>query len=147
MAYVVSEMIILVDIDHTLSNAFWRDDMITKGDSWDSYHAASFMDQPIKEMVALIKTFRWAGYDVIAITSRPEKWRSLTNQWFLKHQIPIERILMRPDDDYQQAPELKLELAKPFLKETALLIEDRDDVCATFREAGILVLQCHARKS
>lgn len=140
-------MIVLVDIDHTLSDGFWRDPMIDKCESWDTYHSASFMDKPIEEMVAMIRALRWAGYEIIAITSRPEKWRSLTMQWFTKFQIPIDNILMRADDAYHPAPELKLELAKPYLKDTAFLIEDRADVCQVFQAAGIICLQTHARKS
>ncbi len=142
-------MIILCDIDNTIRSSAWRDDMITNGDSWDDYHVAGFMDQPVQEMLALLRTFRWAGYKTIALTAIPEKWRQITIQWLIKYQIPFDEILMRPDDNYLPAAELKLFLAKnriPFLMEVAFMIDDRDDVCEAFQKAGVTAFQCYVRK-
>ncbi len=138
---------VLVDLDHTISDALWRDEMILNGDSWDDYHAASFFDKPIPEMASLVRALRWTGYELIAITSRPQKWHKLTLQWLAKYNIPIDEILMRPPDDFRPSPELKLGMIKKYyLKDIAFIIEDREDVCQAFREAGVTALQCHARK-
>lgn len=139
---------VLVDLDHTLSNAFPRDGMI--GGPWDDYHAASVADEPLHDVVALVNALHDQGFTIVAITARPEKWRQLTGAWLRRHGIYIDEILMRPDEAFHPAPELKIALARarfPDLKnQVALLLEDRDDVVAAFREEGITVLQVHARR-
>jgi len=139
--------IVLVDIDHTISNAFNRDHMI--GGEWDEYHAASINDEPVADVVNLLRSLA-TDYELIGITARPEKWRHLTFNWFIRHGIPIDAILMRPDDCYDPSPKLKMDLAlqtyKSLKDNVAFILEDRDDVCAAFREAGITVLQVHARR-
>lgn len=140
---------VLVDIDHVLSAAWPRDPLIQQGD-WDRYHQQAANDQPLPDVVAMIRALRWASYHIVAITSRPEKWRALTNQWFFRWQIPIDDLLMRPNDNYQTDVELKIGLATASFtdmkKEVSFLIEDREDVCIAFHEAGVTTLQCRARR-
>lgn len=139
--------VILVDIDHTISNAFHRDHMI--GGEWDAYHEASINDEPVHDIVNLLRSLA-TDYELLGITARPEKWRQLTFRWFIKHSIPIDAILMRPNDCYDPSPVLKMKLAlqayKALKEHIAFVLEDRDDVCAAFREAGVTVLQVHARR-
>lgn len=139
---------VLVDIDHTLSNAFWRDSMIGSM-GWDDYHMASRDDQPLQDMCSLINEL-WFDYQVIGLTARPEKWRKLTVEWLLKNRVELHEILMRPDDDYRSSPELKVALAKKRFGDdlhnhVSFVIDDRDDVCSVFRALGVTVLQCYAR--
>lgn len=139
---------ILCDIDHTLSNAFWRDHMI--GGAWDDYHAASVKDEPLHDVVKLIKAMHRSGAVIIGLTARPEKWRKVTLDWLIKHNVPIDELLMRGDTAYHPAPEIKLKLvAERFTSpkdEVAFIIDDRDDVVMAFKELGITALQVHGRK-
>lgn len=138
---------IICDIDHTLSNAFHRDTMI--GGPWDDYHAASIHDEPLHDISRMIFHLYRARYFIVGLTTRPEKWRQLTMNWLVKHEIPLDELLMRPDKDYRPSPEMKLELAKErfpnILDEVAFVLEDRDDVCAAFKALGLTVLQVHGR--
>lgn len=139
-------MILLVDIDHTLSDAFWRDPMI--GGSWDEYHAASSEDQPLKPMVSLVRALKKDAWLIIGLTARPAKWRKLTMTWLLKHNIPLDEILMRPDEAFHPAPELKFKLALlrfPDLRKVTMVLDDREDVVAIFKAAGITALQVHGK--
>lgn len=140
---------VLIDLDHTLSAAWPRDHMIGSS-SWDDYHNAAPNDEPIHDMVQLINTLGKDNYDIVAITARPEKFRRITMDWCLKHGICIDELLMRADEEFRPSPEMKLDLANarfPDIKsEVAFVIEDRDDVCAAFRELGVTVLQCFARR-
>jgi hypothetical protein len=144
---------ILLDIDHTVSDAFWRDHLIlTPGmpGDWDDYHAASINDQPLGDMVNMINALA-VNYFILGITARPEKWRKLTMEWLLRNDIAIDDLLMRPDDDYRRAPELKVAMAQAafgdrFLEDVALVLDDREDVIAAFKAAGITALQVHAKK-
>lgn len=144
---------VLCDIDHTLSNAFHRDPMMAapmgNGNGWDEYHAASINDEPLHDMVRMINVLR-PYFNIVAITARPGKWRKLTMDWCLKHEVLFDELLMRPDDSYHPAPIIKVQLALerfPNIKdEVAFILDDREDVVLAFKELGVTALQVHGRK-
>lgn len=135
------------DLDHTLSDAAWRDPML--GD-WDAYNAAADADLPIQETLDLVRTLVASGtYQGIAWTARPEKWRALTLGWLARWDCPFEELIMRPLNDFRRAPELKLDLlrARPGgLAAIEFVIEDRLDVVEACRGAGLTALHIHPRR-
>jgi hypothetical protein len=139
-------MLILVDIDHTISDAAWRDGMI-ENESWDAYHMASIKDPPVQEMVNLINAMSLTGHVVYGFTARPEKWRKLTMDWMVSHEVLIFYVLMRNDEDFRPADQIKTELVDDYLKRITidLVIDDREDVCLAFKARGITTLQVSVR--
>lgn len=140
--------VILVDVDHTISDARWRDSMLEGADrwsGWDAYHEASRDDPPVAPIVALVSAMRCQGYRVVGFTSRPEKWRGLTMKWIVKNLVGLDDLLMRPDDSFRPAVELKMELAREAfgekLDKVAFVVDDREDVCAAFLAVGVTSLQ------
>lgn len=139
---------ILVDLDHTVSDAFPRDHMI--GGPWDDYHSASQFDVPLTDMVDLLVALKAGGHPLIGITARPGKWRALTMEWLLKFNLAwlFDELLMRPDEAWHPSPEMKVALANERFKdlkaEVLMIIDDREDVCAAFKALGVTALQCHA---
>jgi hypothetical protein len=137
-------MYILIDIDHTIANSFWRDSMIG-ADSWDNYHAASKDDKPFKNVVNIINSLSAMGYSFIAITGRTEKFRQLTLNWFLKYRIDIHELLMRPDDIFLKNAEMKVQLVQLRFggdyKQIHFAIEDNETTCIEYQKLGITSLQ------
>jgi phosphoglycolate phosphatase-like HAD superfamily hydrolase len=128
-------MILITDIDGTLARSAWRDEY--KPD-WDSYHAASKLDKPYETTLDLISSLHNASWTIVAITTRPERWRRLTLDWLVAQHCPIDELKMRPDDDFRSSPELKMVLASAysFEKEFVLAMDDRDDVLAAYLTLG-----------
>jgi hypothetical protein len=137
-------VIILVDLDHTISNAFWRDSMIGTV-PWDQYHEESKHDKPFKNVVHLINTLWIAGYKIIGLTGRNDKFRQLTTQWLLKYGVDMDEILMRPDDVFLKNADMKVKLIedrfKKNYKDISFLIDDNEDTILTFSKLGITTLQ------
>jgi hypothetical protein len=138
--------IILIDLDHTLTDAFWRDEMIGIA-PWDVYHSEAIHDNPAHDFVEFIGPFYDKPcYSLIGITSRPEKFRDLTMKWLCKHNVFLEDLWMRPNDNYQAAGPMKIELCQNKLgdlwKDRVLcIIDDNDRVIESFRAEGITCLQ------
>jgi hypothetical protein len=135
-------MIILVDLDHTVANSFWRDSMIGNV-SWDEYHAGLKDDKPFPNVVSLINCLSAMGNLIVGLTGRTEKFRQLTLNWLLKYHVDISELLMRPDDIFLKNSEMKVELVKMRfnnLKEIGFLIEDNEDTCLEFFKLGITTL-------
>lgn len=142
--------IVLVDIDHTLRNAFPRDHMIGVS-TWDEYHLAAKGEEPLHDLVNLVNSLILCGYTVVGITAIPAKWRQLTMEWLISRSVLICDILMRPNEGYEPSPELKVKLAKERFGENlqdkiAFILEDRNDVCLAFRDLGVTALQVHGRQ-
>jgi hypothetical protein len=137
-------MIILIDIDHTVANAFWRDSMIGT-ETWDYYHENSKYDKPFKNVVNLINALAHSGYDMMGITGRNEKHRQLTVAWLIQNKVDIDELLMRPDDNYTKNGELKVKLIqerfKGDFKDIHFLIDDNEDAILAFMALGIATLQ------
>jgi hypothetical protein len=137
-------MYILVDIDHTIANSFWRDHMIGRA-SWDEYHAAGKDDIPFRKVVNLINSLSTMSYNIIAVTGRNEKFRQLTLNWFLKHHIDVDELLMRPDDNFVKNGELKVAMIKERFngnyRDIHFLIEDNEESVIAFFGLGITTLQ------
>jgi hypothetical protein len=97
---------------------------------------------------------------VLVITGRNEKWRKVTDEWLKRYDLRqyIDEILMRPDDDFTKAAELKLRLLiewlhmnTPFEEERTALtdrvkfaLDDREKVIDAFRDFGIACWQTRA---
>lgn len=139
-------MIVCVDMDHTLSDAEWRDEQASiamQNDEWDTYHEMSKDDKPAKVMIALVNALTMAGHEVYIVTARPRKWMRHTFSWLRKHGVGIDldHILMRPMEDFRfrPSPEMKLELTSHL--KVDLFIDDREDVSMAFKKIGVTTLQ------
>lgn len=142
--------IVLCDIDHTLRNAFPRDAMIGVA-TWDEYHLAAKGEEPLHDMVNMVNALVLTGYTVVGVTAIPAKWRQMTVAWLADHKINICDILMRPNDGFEPAPEIKTRLAierfgEDLHEKIAFVLDDRDDVCMAFRDLGVTALQVHGRQ-
>lgn len=141
---------ILCDIDHTISDAFWRDELIGGPGGWDEYHSQSIKDDPLHDMVAMVNALHSSGLVIIGITARPAKWRSLTMRWLVKHSVMMDELLMRPDESFHPAPEIKTALAIERFGESvkdhvAMILDDREDVIEAFKGMGVTAIQVHGR--
>lgn len=136
--------IALLDIDHTISDAAWRDHLLGQ---WDEYHAAAPEDKPIDSIVELVHALHEARWYLCGLTTRPEKWRQITMEWLLKHKIPMDELLMRANDDYRSSAESKVAAIQakfPNLNEVTLIIDDNIQVIEAFRALGLTALQTYA---
>lgn len=152
---ITNRSIVFVDIDHTISDAYVRDHMIEDAsidNNWDEYHKASINDKPCEDIMTILDHLHEnPSIIVIGLTTRPEKWRTLTNSWLLENRFHFDYMIMRPDDDYSPSAELKIKQVKEWLGEDwqekiLCVFEDNEKVITAFKAEGITVLQVHNRR-
>src|SRR5262245_30503038 len=132
-------MILVTDIDGTLANDRWRRYMLP---DWNAYHRMSIDDEPNMAVVNFINALKRDLITVVSLTGRPEKWRQLTNTWLLGHNIMLDELIMRPDDNFMSSPDFKLgALLARFDPHQTVVLEDRDDVVTKLRGEGYNVFQ------
>ena len=138
--------VILIDLDHTICDSFWRDQMVGVA-PWDVYHMELEHDDPAHDLIEFMSLVDGHDRQFIGITSRPEKFRQLTMLWMMKHNVMfLDDILMRPNNDFRTAHEVKISLCEERFGENwqdriLCLIDDNDRVIEAFRGAGVTCLQ------
>jgi hypothetical protein len=130
-------------MDHTISNAYWRDNMIGNV-PWNDYYAAGKYDKPFYNVLKLIDIFDGNGDKVIVITARPEKFRGMTLNWLMEYRVNIHDLLMRPDDNYSKSSEIKIKLISTYFNNIfdniGFFIDDNEEAIKEFQKLGIATL-------
>ena len=138
---------IVVDLDGTLCNADWRVEFAKSGD-WDGFHSRCIDDEIVPATAEIVRRFG-IDFNLLILTGRNCRYRSLTLEWFQKKSLHdyIDVLGMRPDDDFRPDVEFKIEyLSRIFgsiekaASEILFAMEDRDKVVEAYRENGIV---CH----
>lgn len=155
---------VIVDIDGVLVDLkerlpYFKD----PNTDWEAYYKVKFNDQPISNVVELVKNLKHCHvpgfakeYKVIFCTGRSERDRSYTEMW-LRYQGLISFdfvLLMRPDGDERPDSMVKPQLLSEYFKKSgysawskhpiqdvAFILEDRNSMVAKWRELGYTVLQ------
>jgi hypothetical protein len=133
-------LIVLVDVDNTISDARWRDPWLG---NWELFYSQGAYDVPVLPVLRMVNAMSLCGDTIIHLTGRPERWRGLTLDWMIRHKVRTDGLIMRPDDDYSPTAELKIALARKLFGEdlpeagVGLMIDDMEKVLEKFREAGV----------
>jgi len=132
---------LVTDIDHTISDAAWRDHLLGR---WEEYYPLGAEDKVIQATAEIIRHFHLAGATTVAVTARPRRWEQLTTTWLYRNDLPVDEVLMREDDDHRPSCYVKADLVRtrfPDLGRVALVLEDDGNCCTTYRGMGLNVLQ------
>lgn len=132
---------VICDLDGTLCDDRVRRHFIDgKSRKYDDYHAALIGDTVNDEVLDTLYEFADAGVTIIYLTGRPEKYRSVTLDWFMRHDIPTGLLFMkRNDNTTQPAAEFKKEIVKRELKsfDIGYAIEDNGKCVEMFESLNI----------
>ena len=139
--------IVIVDIDGTISKVGDRLKYIQQVEpDWDKFYDACFEDEPIHEIIELVKTLA-RNYKIIFCTGRRESVRGTTRKWLDRHlsiRYMDNRLLMRPNGDKRHDTRVKPEQLKKagiHLDEIAFVLEDRNSMVGKWRSLGLKCLQ------
>lgn len=106
---------------------------------YDAFHRSSNFCPPNPQVAAQARSAHEAGFVVIGVTARMEKYRMVTTDWNAKHGIHVDHLLMRADDDFRVDYEVKRDILAR-LRERYNVVHATDDNPAVIRlwnEEGI----------
>lgn len=139
--------VVIVDIDGTISKVGDRLKYLQQSPKdWDAFYDACFDDEPIEEVIQLVRTLAMR-YEIVFCTGRRESVRNQTKNWLQKHMGVYFAhgctLLMRPNNDYRHDTEVKVQLflGHRKLKDVLLVLEDRNSMVAKWRSLGLKCLQ------
>jgi hypothetical protein len=127
---------VVADVRHRLRHVEGR----TR--DWDAFFAAAEHDTPHPEGVAVVGRLA-DDHEVVFLTGRPERLRTVTRDWLARHGIGGHRLVMRPDGDRRPAAQLKLRLLTALARgrDVAVVVDDDPVVVAAVEDAGYRALQ------
>jgi FMN phosphatase YigB (HAD superfamily) len=143
----MNKSVALFDLDGTLADNCHRQHFMAGGQKdWDGFFDAQSSDLPNLPIIALYQTLREAEtFQVIVVTARPERYRTLTEEWFRAHGVSLDRMIMRADGDRRSDELIKREILNVLRSEglnPLLVVDDRSKVVKMWREEGVTCLQC-----
>jgi hypothetical protein len=142
-------MILLLDLDDSVSDTRWREGLIASH-GWDAFHDQLCNDPINPAIVALVRALHAEGWFIIGLTGRPERYYTMSMAHLLKNRVPVNKMLMRPENDWRKSAEMKVDLVTQYILDVVpvdsiLVLDDRDDICSAFSAIGIQSLQVHRR--
>lgn len=143
----VSTDAIIFDFDDTL--AFMGDlveEHLWGGGDLDTFHAAT-MQAPANQWVLdkAIEASRNA-VAVLVMTARREKYADVTIEWLEAHDVPVDRLYMRRDDDHRPHDVSKRDMLATIAADGFNVIhvyEDAPHNIAMFRDMGLPVTEVY----
>jgi hypothetical protein len=137
--------VIVIDLDGTLCNSAHREHLAA-AKQWDDFHSLLGADEPWPDVKQMIELLSGVGnYYLVGLTGRNERYRQITHQWLMNHDIFLDNLLMRPDNDFTSDAELKPRLLAEsgvLPSEVWFILEDRDKVVEAWRNLGYNCWQC-----
>ena len=137
--------IVCIDIDGTLSDHSHRKEFVeTKPKNWEKFFEGMDKDPLNKWCWELMTAMSSAGFKIILLTGRPDKYREVTEKWLEEYDVPYDKLIMRKEGDHRDDTIVKKELIEEnFLKGQILfVVDDRSRVCEMYRDLGLTCLQC-----
>jgi hypothetical protein len=130
----------IYDVDGTLANVdpflhFIRGDK----KSYDAFHSASLHAIPNMNVLEMLNNSVSDGHSVLIVTSRKEKYRSLTSMWLAKNNIRSHALFMRADDDNRPDYEAKKDMLNKIAKlwDVTHAIDDNPNVIRLWEDNNI----------
>ena len=144
-------MLYICDIDGTIEDLRHRLHFVqdTPAD-WDAFFMEAAEDQPIWEVITIIRGLRDVGQRILMVTGRSEISRVITEAWLKKYRVPFDELYMRTKDDHREDNVVKSELLDKILTKypqvkdqfkIAGVFEDQQQVVDMYRARGLRVFQ------
>lgn len=133
--------IIIFDLDGTISDDSWRVVHRYKGE-YDTYHNQLGFDEPMNWKLT---DFDQTEFEPVILTTRPEKYRSMTLRWLRRNKFPKWSsvcLLMRPNGNLLPSPELKQQMVFWLIVNyrfgyVKMAYDDRGDIIEMYKSLGI----------
>lgn len=135
-----------IDLDNCISDDKWRWclfelDQPIINDRYQRYHEACHADYYRNDDV--IRRLHAKYGNLIVFTSRPESVRAKTESWLLMHNVPVTRVMMRPNDNHEGSVIIKHQMLVEARADYTIngAIDDRIDILDMYADAGVRYCQ------
>ena len=142
-------MIVIVDIDNTLSINKKRYALATKSDGsidWDVLYDYKnvISDKPNAPMIDIINHL-YNDYGIYILTGRPQRILNSTQDWLEIYGIKYDALFMRGEEDHHiKDVELKRKMYNDFIKDDVFCaFDDKQEIIDLWGSIGITSFKIH----
>lgn len=132
---------IIFDVDGTLCDVrSVRHHVLKHPKDFHAFHADSINCPANPEVLAAAKSAREAGYAVIVVTARENRWMYHTLIWLKENGVEHDLLLMRSANDFRPDREIKSEILAYLHRKGYNVVEAWDDnpkIISLWEEHGI----------
>lgn len=135
-------MKVFVELDGVLYDKDHRADLRHDFSAYWSAASEDKIKAPILELLQLLAT----EYEIIGFSCRPEEYRQQTEDLLRADEVPVDDVLLRPDDDRQKEADLResfvlgdSSLTKA-LREVKYILINNEASIENFRDLGFTVI-------
>lgn len=144
---------IITDRDGTLASVAHVAPQDSDNVSWMMFNAAMAFDAPVPGVLAMLEWARRTMPDITIIMTSGRaagdfrgdvRRRTQMEDWILKHQLPIDAVLMRKGGDQRRDDIVKREMYEQSIRphfDVLFAIDDRPIVCDMWRDLGVPLVQ------
>src|SRR5579859_2947816 len=124
-------------IDGTLANIDHRQHYVmNKPKNFKKFNEMMIHDQPNHDIIDILKTFYLMGRACLVSSGREDKFRQVTNDWFMIHGVPYTKLYMRISGDNRPDDVVKQEILQQMRMDgydPVMAFDDRNKVVAMWR--------------
>lgn len=136
---------IIFDVDSTLVDVSPLHDLAlasVETQDFDEYHIRATRMMPNFWVVEAAQEASEAGFKILIVTARQEKYRNLTEFWLTRWGVPFELVAMRKNGDLREDAEVKEDMYRGLVQDYIILkaYEDRESVAALWKRKGLAVV-------
>jgi FMN phosphatase YigB (HAD superfamily) len=136
---------VIFDVDGTLADVSGIRHYVQsdpKNRNFEKFHAAASLVPPHPEVVELAASMRAAGFAILVVTSRKERWRWNTTLWLRKWEVEHDGLHMRADDDGRRDVDVKRDILWRLQQRyrIVLAVDDNPSVIALWNAEHIPVV-------
>lgn len=136
---------VIFDVDSTLVDVSPLRELAlasVESQDFDEYHRQSIYMKPIDWVVEAAHEAARAGFIILVVTARQERYRDLTEYWLSLHDIHYDLLAMRVDGDIREDAVIKEVLYENLALrfDVVKAYEDRESVAALWRRKGLSVV-------
>jgi hypothetical protein len=123
------------DLENTITNSNHRQHFADEK-NWDEFHSWFPYDLPRWNNINLLRACAKIA-PVYIITGMMEKHREMAEIWLKKHNVVVDAMYMRDNNDFNSSPIYKLRTISRYRMRPFMTFDDRVDVVSAFLDAGI----------
>ena len=102
-------MNVIVDLEHTISNASHRIAMKKNGIEKCKFQLQFKNDRPNENVIKFMEQLNETGSYVIILSAKRECYRTMVTHWLSLHEVKYDELVMMPDESYLTGEQFKEE--------------------------------------
>lgn len=145
--------VVIFDTDGTLADCTHRQGHLNRDNggrpNWTAFFEEMDKDEPREHVIGMLRGCYDAKdengnriYAVVIVTARPETYRKMTEDWYAKHNVPYDCLIMRRPNDRRGDEIVKQEILDTLLPKDKIdyVVDDRPKVLRMWRRNGLKVV-------